>query len=187
MPRRRLLDAADELFYAHGIVNTGVDALLKRAGVARKSLYDQFGGKDGLIVAYLQERDERWQQHLERVITATPDADGRLLAVFDALEQWDPSPHRRRGCAFLDALVEVADPDHPASAAVADHWRTLRTRLTELASEAGVADAAALAEELELLYRGALTTLMTEPAAPAVARARRLAAARLATAPRAGT
>ncbi|MFD0889640.1 TetR/AcrR family transcriptional regulator, partial [Streptosporangium algeriense] len=47
-PRERLLEAAGELTYRQG-VGVGVDALLKAANVARRSLYEHFGGKDGLV------------------------------------------------------------------------------------------------------------------------------------------
>ncbi|MFD8637974.1 TetR/AcrR family transcriptional regulator [Streptomyces sp. NPDC059656] len=52
-PRERLLLAAQELTYTQG-VGVGVDALLKAAGVARRSLYEHFGGKDGLIAEVLR-------------------------------------------------------------------------------------------------------------------------------------
>src|SRR2546423_14053671 len=56
--RERLLDAADALFYRDGISRTGVDAVLAEAQVSTATLYAQFGGKDGLIAAYLNRRLE---------------------------------------------------------------------------------------------------------------------------------
>jgi AcrR family transcriptional regulator len=35
--RNRLLEAAASLFYSHGIVATGIDAIVERAGVAKKA------------------------------------------------------------------------------------------------------------------------------------------------------
>lgn len=52
-PRERLLEAAKLLTYKQG-VGVGVDALLKVANVARRSLYEHFGGKDGLITEVLR-------------------------------------------------------------------------------------------------------------------------------------
>ena len=51
-PRERLLAAAEQLTYAEGL-HVGVDALLRDANVARRSLYEHFGGKDGLYTALL--------------------------------------------------------------------------------------------------------------------------------------
>lgn len=52
-PRDRLLRAAKELTYAQGLT-VGVDALLKEADVARRSLYEHFGGKDGLLAEVIR-------------------------------------------------------------------------------------------------------------------------------------
>src|SRR6266498_856390 len=52
-PRERLLRAAQELTYARG-AGVGVDAILQQADVARRSLYQHFGGKDGLIAEVIR-------------------------------------------------------------------------------------------------------------------------------------
>lgn len=174
-PRERLLEAADELFYGAGIRATGVDALLERAHVARKTLYHQFGGKDGLIVAYLRARDDRWRAHWQAAVEARADPMDRLLALFDALETWEDGQRRPRGCAFVDALVELADPDHPGAQVVAEHWEAMTAALARLAGAAGAEDPGEAAGELLLIYRGALTDMMVESVPSAIGRARAIA------------
>lgn len=178
-PRQRLLDAADALFYGQGIRNTGVDAILEHAQVARKTLYHQFGGKDGLTVAYLRARDQRWTAHWQEAITRQPDAMGRLLAIFDALETWRPSQDQPRGCAFADAFVELADASHPASQVVTEHWEAIESRLAALAEDAGLGSPTQVAADLLVVYRGVLTSMMLEPVQTAVGRGRALALGRL--------
>jgi len=56
-PRERILDTAGELFYAEGIRAVGVDRVVDESGVARMTLYNQFGSKDGLVTAWLTRRD----------------------------------------------------------------------------------------------------------------------------------
>jgi len=158
-PRQRLLDAADALFYARGIQNTGVDAVLARAEVARKTLYHQFGGKDGLVEAYLRSRDAGWRAHWARTVEARTTPRDRVLALFDALEAWRPDEERARGCAFHDALIEVADPDHPASGAVRDHWAGLRAQLGALVAATGVGDPEDVTDDVFLVYRGVLAAM----------------------------
>ncbi|MEO8229413.1 MAG: helix-turn-helix domain-containing protein, partial [Chloroflexota bacterium] len=46
--RERLLAAASELFYERGIQATGVDAIIKAAGVAKATFYRHFPSKDDL-------------------------------------------------------------------------------------------------------------------------------------------
>ncbi|HEY5249759.1 MAG TPA: TetR/AcrR family transcriptional regulator [Dermatophilaceae bacterium] len=52
--RDRLLAAAAECFYDHGVNGTGIDAITAAAGVAKMSLYNNFASKDDLVLAYLQ-------------------------------------------------------------------------------------------------------------------------------------
>ena len=57
--RKRLLDAATDLFYGEGIHSVGVDRIIEAAGVTRATMYKQFDGKEGLVLAYLQGEDEQ--------------------------------------------------------------------------------------------------------------------------------
>lgn len=56
----RLMQAAIELFYNHGISATGIDAIVARAGVAKKSLYNNFTSKADLVSQYLEARHAEW-------------------------------------------------------------------------------------------------------------------------------
>lgn len=156
--RRRLLDAADRLFYTHGINATGVDTVIEAAGVARMSFYNNFRSKDALIAAYLEGRDIRWRTTLEQQITAAgDDPRDQLLAVFDALRIWHTDP-RFRGCSFANATAELADHDHPARTVVTDHKTALRDRMTGLAHATGHPHPDQLVDQLLILFEGATTT-----------------------------
>lgn len=155
--RERLLDAAEGLFYEHGIAATGVDAVLSRAQVAPATLYAHFAGKDGLVAAYLARRLERWRATWDAALERCgDDAEARVLSIFDALEEFERLPGSTRGCAFLAASVEVTDPGHPAHEVLAADTRLLRERLRALSEDAGAADPEALAAELLLLFDGTL-------------------------------
>ncbi|MGO1982594.1 MAG: TetR/AcrR family transcriptional regulator, partial [Brachybacterium alimentarium] len=49
--KERLLAAAARLFYADGVHATGIDTITAEAGVARKSLYNNFSSKADLVSA----------------------------------------------------------------------------------------------------------------------------------------
>jgi AcrR family transcriptional regulator len=155
--RRRILDAADRLFYVNGINATGVDAVIDSAKVARMTFYKHFGGKEGLILAYLDGRDVRWRGTLERAIeTAGDDPSARLLAVFDALRSWAVSESRFRGCSFANAMAELADPGHPAREFVTSRKKVLRDRMLDLAQATGTTDPGLLVDRLLFVYEGAI-------------------------------
>jgi AcrR family transcriptional regulator len=173
--RERLLRAAAKLFYRGGIHATGVDAILADAKVARRSLYQHFGSKDGLVAAFLEHRDREWRDWFDRTVAAvaaTPQT--RLLRLFDVLETWFRMPSFH-GCAFINAAGETGDPRHAIRATARRHKEMVRERIEAWARAAGAADAAALARELALLVQGAIVTAMIDPDQAAAETAKRLA------------
>lgn len=153
---RRIVAAAEELFYERGITAVGVDLIAERSGVTKRTLYNQFGSKDHVVVAYLEERDRRWRELVRQVVDASGTAAEAVAAPFEALRTWSgASP---RGCAFINALAEFPDVGHPAHhiAAAEKYW--LRDLFAELATAAGCARPTGLATRLLVLHEGAVAT-----------------------------
>ncbi|SCK22625.1 TetR/AcrR family transcriptional regulator [Streptomyces sp. WMMB 322] len=177
---RKILQAAARLFYSRGITAVGVDLIAKEAGVTKKTLYDRFGSKEALVGAYLRARDERWREWLEGRVAARAGASAseRLLATFDALEEW-MRRENPRGCGFVNAAAELPDPQHPGRKVISGQKRWLRTFLRELAAEAGAREPDRLAEELVLLHEGATVLNGLQVMPDPVARARSMARAAL--------
>jgi AcrR family transcriptional regulator len=154
----RLLAAASDLFYREGIHTVGVDTIAAAAGVTKKTLYDTFGSKEALAVAYLRGRDARWREFLERYLESAPTQGvERILAVFDASARWSLE-NSTKGCSAINARAEVSDPAHPVAAEATRQKKWMRDRFEQLCREAGLADAERLANILMLLYEGALVT-----------------------------
>lgn len=158
--RDRLIAAADALFTRDGIAATPVDRAVSLAGVATMTLYHHFDGKDGLVVAYLQYRHERWMKRWQHHVDQASSEMDRALAVFDALAEWAESGELERGCAFVDAAAEITDRGHPAWQVIELHKKDLRERLVELTRAAGAQDPTTTGDQLLLLYEGALTGLL---------------------------
>lgn len=179
--RERLLAEASRLFYQRGLNGVGIDAIVEQAGVARMTLYNQFGSKDGLIAQCLDYLDTRYHDWFVRQVTArSQDPRERLLVLFDVLDDWFRSG-TFRGCAFINASVELADPQHPGHDAIVAHKRRTRDYLRELAEDAGARDAAGLSDALMLLIEGAIVTALVERDYEAALRARRTTRILLAT------
>ncbi len=127
---RKILDSASELFYRNGIHAVGVDAIAAGAGVTKRTLYDRFGSKDALVVAYLTERDRRWWERFEERLATAPRP--RVLAVFDSyradVDEGD------RGCAFINAAAELPF-SHPAYDVIRDHKQRVHERMVQLVSD----------------------------------------------------
>ena len=121
------------------------------------TLYRHFPSKNLLALAFMRRREELWtrawlQAEVER---RTPDAAGRLLAVFDVFDKW----FRRadfEGCSFINILLETDDRAHPVRQATVQHLAHIRSFLAGLAQQAGVRDADAFARQWHILMKGSI-------------------------------
>lgn len=173
--RTRLVIAASDLFYQRGIPNVGVYDVTDRAGVARQSLYNNFDSKNALVLAVLQERAESRRDWLATSTRRADEPASQLLAVFDLLGEWLAAPDFR-GCAFINATVELAGTDKRVTEVVRDHKNAMRAFLEELARSAGLAHPADLSGQLMLLIDGATVTALVQ-GEPSAAEAAKEAAA----------
>jgi len=180
--RERLLTAATRRFYEDGVHATGIDTITAEAGVAKKSLYNNFASKSELISAYIDARHEEWLGlHRVRAEAATTPEE-RVLAVFDAyIDHADASlPHGFRGCGLLNAAAEFP-LGHPARDAVRRHKEQVEQILVhELEAITGASAAHELAEHLSFLLEGAVARAGLEGTTTRLEHARNLASRLLA-------
>jgi AcrR family transcriptional regulator len=180
--RELIVEDASRIFSARGVRAVGVDSLVEEIGVAKMTLYKHFRSKDELIVACLRRIDERYRVWIESRLSGDDPVE-RVLQIFDALHDWFVSPEFR-GCAFVNATIELADPDHPASHAVLDHKRHTRDWVSRLVAGCGIDDTGFVARQLVLLMEGAISTALVEHDPDAALVARATARQVLAAAPR---
>ncbi|TMH68125.1 MAG: TetR family transcriptional regulator [Betaproteobacteria bacterium] len=155
--RERIDHIAYELFSRHGVRSVGVDVVVARSGVAKKTLYSHYPSKEKLALAFLQRREELWtrtwlQEGVKR--RARRPAD-RLLAIFDVFDSW----FRRsdfEGCAFIKVLLEHDDPAHPIRRSTEGHIRTVRDFVRELAEEARLPDPEGFARQWQIVMIGSI-------------------------------
>jgi AcrR family transcriptional regulator len=183
--RERLLDAAEALIYAGGIHATGVDAIVKQSGTARKSFYTHFESKDALVAAALERRDERWMNwFITGTLQQGKTAREHLLGMFDVLRDWFAS-EEFHGCAFLNAAGEIASAEDPIRIVAREHKARLlafvRTQCDEYAAESGMdaRRAAGLSRQWLILLDGAIGVALVSGEADAALDARTAAEALL--------
>ncbi|WP_344074047.1 TetR/AcrR family transcriptional regulator [Streptomyces crystallinus] len=182
-PRERLLLAAQELTYTQG-VGVGVDALLKAAGVARRSLYEHFGGKDGLIAEMLRRSTaEDVEQYRRTMDEAGDEPRARLLAVVDRLGRIACDPHFH-GCRYLAADLALADPAHPGHEVTRAYRRAVHRLFTDEFTALGHERPEFAADQLLILVDGLLAAGATRPESRPAAASRELAVHIIGSGPR---
>ncbi len=159
----KLLDAADELFFTRGIAATPIDAVIESAGVSAATLYRGYPSKEALVAAALERRHREWLGTWDEAIAAQDTAEGRLLAIFDALDAFRTRPVGSRWCAVLGSAAEYADPPAEVQRAIQRDTETMRSRLAELATAVDARRADELAEQLLLVVTGDLAMRLRSP------------------------
>jgi AcrR family transcriptional regulator len=154
-PRERIIAAASDLFYRHGIRAVGVEAIAEAAGTNKMTLYRHFDSKDELVAEYLRclaNCAGKFWSDLEAAHPGDPRAQlrGWLAAMEAHVVDAD-----QRGCALANAAVELPEKDHPARRVIEEFKIAQRDRLVALCRETRVDEPELLADELFLLLEGA--------------------------------
>jgi AcrR family transcriptional regulator len=149
----RVLDTAEELFYARGIQAVGMDAIRDRSGVPLKRLYQCFASKEQLVVAVLERRDVQWRERLSTHVNRIEDPQSRILAVYEWLGQWFTEPGFR-GCAWINSYGELGGVSRAVAEQAQRHKAAFRRYLGQLVADAELP--VELTDQLALLADGAM-------------------------------
>ena len=118
--RRDVIDAAGALVGESGIGGLTMRKLAERAGVAVATLYNQFGDRDGVLVAFVSNGLDQLERELDAGADVGPIETTRVL--FDALDD------------TLGASQEL--------------WRPIFASLAAVRSDAGTRDMGALGDRV---------------------------------------
>jgi AcrR family transcriptional regulator len=155
--RERIVEAATALFYAQGLRAVSAEKIIAQVGITKVTFYRHFPTKDDLIVAYL-ERRAKWERdaiaHARQSADDVPDVF-RIIAEAIGAESCSPG---FRGCPFINAAAEYADPEHPVRRVVDAHRRWFKQTIQDLLDEINVPDPAPAADQLVMLRDGAMVS-----------------------------
>jgi AcrR family transcriptional regulator len=157
-PRERILQAASELFYRHGIRAVGVDSIAEAAGTNKMTLYRHFESKDELVAEYLRRLAAEANAHFEELKASHPGKPCEALRAWLAEMAEHVARGDDRGCALTNAAVELPEKEHPARKVIEEHKNAQRGQLVALCGEAHLSEPDLLADELFLILEGARVT-----------------------------
>ena len=161
--RDRIVREAGRLFYREGMTATGVNRVATELGVSKRTLYELFDTKAELYATALDAFDARAFTGPAEALSDDPEE--QLLGLFSVLASWMAEPGFR-GCPYLNAAHELASPDDPARAVATRRKAELRAWMEGRARSAGLRRPKALAEQLAIVFDGALAHATVAPVSP---------------------
>lgn len=169
-----ILEVATGLFYREGLRAVGIDRIIAEAGIAKATLYRHFPTKEQLIAYYLRSRHDLTLAAMEEAVAAAGNSTvKRVSSIFDWLYARADSDFR--GCAFLLAVAEHGDSPEIRDV-VREHKDAVRGMFLQALGETGKGKSGKeLADQLALLYDGALASIMVRRKPDAVVLARKSA------------
>lgn len=180
--RERLMTTARDLFTRRGASNVGINDVTDMAGVARMTLYNNFPSKEALTLAVYGEMVEAALRNLREMDRAGRSEDERILDLF--IRFANPTDEAdRRGCPFIHASLQDAEPAGSIYTLVQSYKRALREHVLGLLNE-NRASRAELADQIVILLDGMVTEAYLKGVADPTKAAKR-AAVTLLHAPRA--
>jgi TetR/AcrR family transcriptional regulator, transcriptional repressor for nem operon len=164
--RSRVLDAATELVFEHGVAGTTLDDVRAAANVSKGQLYHYFADKEDLIHAVIDRT-------IQQVLDAQPQlidlsSWAAIAAWMDDLVQLQVDCHAVGGCPIGSLAGELAERDEQSRTELAagfDRWEApLREGLRQMQADGKLrrgADPARLATATLAAIQGGLVLAQT--------------------------
>jgi TetR/AcrR family transcriptional regulator, transcriptional repressor for nem operon len=125
--RARIVDAATDLIYTHGVDRTSLDDVMAVSGVSKSQLYHYFADKDALVLEVIARQTIRvldaQQPHLGSL-----DSLPALMAWRNAIVQLNKAA-RGKGCPLGSLASELANESEPARKRLADSFAIWHERI----------------------------------------------------------
>lgn len=132
--RDKLLKTASRLFHTQGYKSTGINQIIKEAGIAKGSFYYNFKSKEDLCIAFLDERHTFWFSNLKGFIQSNKGANLPVLLAFDFLYKMNEKENFQ-GCSFINLLSEIDESNTEILKLIQKHKSDLRDYLANLVNQ----------------------------------------------------
>lgn len=104
--RQNIIETASELFYQKGYNLTGINEIIKEAGIAKATLYNHFKSKDDICLAYLDYKNNAFIKEIKTFVAKAPEGVNQCLAIFDFLLEFYNDNHFN-GCWCINTISEI--------------------------------------------------------------------------------
>lgn len=126
--RRRILDAASRAFRERGLAATGVDEVMRRAGLTHGGFYAHFRDKTELVAEACATGFDEAVRNLDR-IAALPTPRARVRALVLSYLGENHRAHAAAGCLLASLGSEMARLEGETRIIFAESFRRHRARV----------------------------------------------------------
>jgi TetR/AcrR family transcriptional regulator, transcriptional repressor for nem operon len=127
--RSRIVEAAADLIYEHGVERTSLDDVMAVSGVSKSQLYHYFADKSALVLEVIAKQTERILD-AQRPELAALDSLPSLKAWRNAFVRLNKAAGGR-GCPLGSLASELANDSEPARKHLAASFATWRDRIEQ--------------------------------------------------------
>lgn len=128
--RNRTLEKCISLFWENGFGATGVNDIVKRTGVNRFSLYEEFGNKEGLLLATLDLYIERYALPRLRPLANVEHLQTGLLTFYTSF--FKPPAGHQKGCFIVAMALELGNVQPEVAAKLDEYLGCLKDEFLSL-------------------------------------------------------
>ena len=159
--RRRILDAAYDLFYRKGYSRVGVDEIAAVAGLTKRTLYYHFESKDELLGSVLALHSELALARIRKYESRYSGSPDQVIEVlFSELGGWSAKPGWT-GHGFTRLVMELADlKGHPGAPLPISHKATMEAWLASSSKRRASRRSLERARDVALLIEGATALIL---------------------------
>ncbi len=138
--REKILRTTDELFYLHGYNATGLDLIIKTAGVTKGNFYYYFKSKEALAVETLEWHFTKVTLEIQQALSGeTLTARETLFSILNVIKERQKSQHQEGhicGCFFGNFTLELSSGSPTIRNKLDEIFSRYRDNFTQLISEA---------------------------------------------------
>ncbi|MBL4708962.1 MAG: TetR/AcrR family transcriptional regulator [Flavobacteriales bacterium] len=156
--RNKIIETASDLFYQNGYNSTGINEIIKEAGIAKATLYHHFKSKDEICIAYLEHKNSKFLFDIEAFAKQAPKGKQQVLALFDFLSVFFKTSEFN-GCWCINTISEIPRDEESIRSEIQKQKQKFIQLLESLVVDntSHLTNAESMAQKVYLLYEGAVS------------------------------
>lgn len=158
--KQTIIETASKLFYEKGYNLTGINEIIREAGIAKATLYSHFKSKDDICIAYLGFRNDSFLKEIEAFCSKKKKGKDQLLALFDFLKAFYNNQDFN-GCWCINTVSEIPKENVTIRKTIQDQKKEFLALIEKLAvnnfQDKSLEQNKKLAKRIYLLYEGAIS------------------------------